>query len=121
VIDRGFVAHDDLGKHDRLNDDIQRQKAEKEREQLLAREQAARAEAEAANRMKDEFLATLSHELRTLNAMIGWTQLLRTRKFDDTAARALETPITESLAQLIEDVLDVSRIITGKLRLISIR
>jgi len=73
-------------------DITQRQKAEKEREQLLAREQAARAEAEAANRMKDEFLATLSHEPAPLNAMIGWTQLLRTRKFDEaTAARALET------------------------------
>jgi PAS domain S-box-containing protein len=125
VIDRGFVAHDDLGNPVRMigsmMDITQRQKAEEEREQLLAREQAARAEAEAANRMKDEFLATLSHELRTpLNAMIGWTQLLRTRKFNEaTAARALETidRNTKSLAQLIEDVLDVSRIITGKLRL----
>lgn len=98
-----------------------RKQAEAEREQLLAREQEARIEAEAANRMKDEFLATLSHELRTpLNAMAGWTQLLRTRKFDEkTTARALETidRNTKSLAQLIEDVLDVSRIITGKLRL----
>ena len=98
-----------------------RKRAHVEREQLLAKEQAARAEAEAANRMKDEFLATLSHELRTpLNAMVGWTQLLRTRKFDEkTTVRALETidRNTKSLAQLIEDVLDVSRIITGKLRL----
>ena len=95
--------------------------AEEEREQLLVREQAARAEAEAASRMKDEFLATLSHELRTpLNAMLGWAQLLRTRKFNEaTAARALETidRNTKSLSQLIEDVLDVSRIITGKLHL----
>lgn len=102
-------------------DITERKRAESEREQLLAREQAARAEAEAANRMKDEFLATLSHELRTpLNAMLGWTQLLRTRKFDETTSqRALETidRNTKSLAQLIEDVLDVSRIITGKLRL----
>ena len=71
--------------------------------------------------MKDEFLATLSHELRTpLNAMLGWTTLLRTRKFDETTtARALETidRNAKSLAQLIEDVLDVSRIIRGKLRL----
>lgn len=78
-------------------------------------------EAQEANRIKDEFLATLSHELRTpLNAMLGWTQLLRTRKFDAaTAARALETidRNTRALSQLIEDVLDVSRIITGKLRL----
>lgn len=106
------LVHEDISDHKR---------AEKEREQLLAREQAARVEAEAANRMKDEFLATLSHELRTpLNAMLGWTQMLRTRKFDEaTAARALETidRNTKSLAQLIEDILDVSRIITGKLRL----
>jgi PAS domain S-box-containing protein len=105
-----------------------RKRAEQEREQLLQREQAARAvseaaksAAEAANRMKDEFLATLSHELRTpLNAMLGWTQLLRTRKFDETTTnRALETidRNTKALTILIEDVLDVSRIITGKLRL----
>jgi PAS domain S-box-containing protein len=104
-----------------VKDITARKQAEAEREQLLAREQEARIEAEAANRMKDEFLATLSHELRTpLNAMAGWTQLLRTRKFDEkTTARALETidRNTKSLAQLIEDVLDVSRIITGKLRL----
>lgn len=96
-----------------------RKHAEQEREQLLKSEQAARAEAEAANRMKDEFLATLSHELRTpLNAMLGWTQLLKTRRFDETTtARALETidRNTKALAQLIEDVLDVSRIIRGTL------
>ncbi|MEI2582040.1 hybrid sensor histidine kinase/response regulator [Scytonema sp. PRP1] len=98
-----------------------RKHAEQEREQLLAREQASRESAEAANRMKDEFLATLSHELRTpLNAMLGWTQLLRSRKFDEeTTARALETidRNTKSLTTLIDDVLDVSRIITGKLQL----
>ncbi len=105
-----------------------RKRAEAEREQLLEREQAARAAseaaraaAEAASRIKDDFLATLSHELRTpLNAMVGWTQLLRTRKFNEaTTARALETidRNTKSLAQLIEDLLDVSRIVTGKLRL----
>lgn len=92
-----------------------------ERARLYEAERNARAIAEAANRTKDEFLATLSHELRTpLNAMLGWTKLLRTRKFDEaTAARALETieRNTKSLATLIEDVLDVSRIITGKLRL----
>jgi PAS domain S-box-containing protein len=73
------------------------------------------------NRIKDEFLATLSHELRTpLNAMVGWTQLLRYRKFDEkTTVRALETidRNTRSLATLIEDLLDVSRIITGKMSL----
>ncbi|MEW6492464.1 MAG: ATP-binding protein, partial [Cyanobacteriota bacterium] len=102
-------------------DITERKRAEEEREQLLAREQEARSAAETANRLKDEFLATLSHELRTpLNSMLGWTQLLQTRKFDQaTTARALETidRNTKALAQLIEDLLDVSRIMTGKLRL----
>ncbi|MHC5598192.1 MAG: PAS domain-containing sensor histidine kinase [Nostoc sp.] len=94
-----------------------RKQAELEREQMLEREQAARADAEAANRMKDEFLSIVSHELRTpLNAILGWTQLLRIRKFDEaTTVLALETieRNTKSLTQLIEDVLDVSRIIRG--------
>jgi PAS domain S-box-containing protein len=92
-----------------------------ERARAYAAERQARAEAEAANRTKDEFLATLSHELRTpLNAMLGWTQLLRTRKLDEAKiVRALETidRNTKALAALIEDILDVSRIITGKLHL----
>lgn len=107
--------------HGFMIDISDRKQVEQEREQLLASEQAARTEAETANRMKDEFLATLSHELRTpLNAMLGWTQLLRSRRFDEiTTARALETidRNTRSLAQLIEDILDVSRIIQGTLRL----
>ncbi len=109
----GFVAL--------ITDITDRKQAEQEREQLLKREQAARADAETANRMKDEFLGTLSHELRTpLNAILGWAQLLRTRKFDETTTvRALETieRNTRSLTQLIEDVLDVSRIIRGTLHL----
>jgi signal transduction histidine kinase/ActR/RegA family two-component response regulator len=88
---------------------------------LYERQQSARAEAEAANTLKDEFLATLSHELRTpLNAVLGWTRMLRTRVLDEpTAARALEVIERNAGAQLqlIEDLLDVSRIITGKLRL----
>src|SRR5919202_6835108 len=92
-----------------------------ERARAYAAERQARADAEAANRTKDEFLATLSHELRTpLNSMLGWTQLLRTRKFDEAKiVRALETidRNTKSLAALIEDILDVSRIITGKLHI----
>ena len=90
------------------------------REQLYE-EQAMRAEAEAANRAKDEFLATLSHELRTpLNAVYGWTRLLRTGDLDAAAShRALETIERNAHAQvrLIDDLLDVSRIITGKMRL----
>ncbi|HXE00285.1 MAG TPA: GAF domain-containing sensor histidine kinase [Candidatus Acidoferrum sp.] len=89
--------------------------------QLLAREQQAREEAEAANRMKDEFLAVLSHELRTpLNAVLGWAVTLRTAKLEgETAARALEVIERNARAQsqLIEDLLDISRIATGKLRL----
>jgi signal transduction histidine kinase len=75
----------------------------------------------AANRAKEDFLATLSHELRTpLNAMLGWTRLLRTGKLDAaSAAKALETIERNARAQeqLIADILDVSRIVTGKLRL----
>jgi PAS domain S-box-containing protein len=96
-------------------------RAESERELLLLREQSARQEAENANRLKDEFLATVSHELRApLNAILGWVKLLRQGKLDPEAAKnALETIERSARAQnrLIEDLLDVSRIITGKLRL----
>ncbi|HET9531988.1 MAG TPA: ATP-binding protein [Blastocatellia bacterium] len=96
-----------------------RKQAEQEREQLLACEQAARAEAEAANRAKDEFLATVSHELRTpLNSILGWTTLLRSGRFDDAdASHALEVVDRNARAQskLVEDILDASRLITGKL------
>jgi signal transduction histidine kinase/DNA-binding response OmpR family regulator len=99
----------------------ERKQAEEERARMLVREQAARAEAEAANRTKDEFLATLSHELRTpLTAILGWSHLLKTNKFDkQNTARALETieRNARSQSQLIDDLLDVSRIITGKLHL----
>jgi signal transduction histidine kinase/response regulator RpfG family c-di-GMP phosphodiesterase len=99
----------------------ERKQAEEERARMLIREQAARAEAEQANRTKDEFLATLSHELRTpLTAILGWSHLLRTNRLDEgNIARALETIERNARAQsqLIDDLLDVSRIITGKLRL----
>jgi signal transduction histidine kinase len=95
---------------------------EAERSHLLEQERAARSEAEVANRLKDEFLATLSHELRTpLNAMLGWVQLLRMGNLDEVNyARAVKTieRNTQTLTRLIEDLLDVSRIITGKLQLI---
>jgi len=87
----------------------------------LIHEQMARTEAEQANRLKDEFLATVSHELRTpLHAVLGWTHMLRSGTLDEaTAARAIETieRNAKSQAQLVEDILDVSRVITGKLRL----
>lgn len=104
-----------------FRDITDRKQAEKEREQLLAREQAAREEAEAANRTKDEFLAVLSHELRSpLNPILGWAKLLRTRQFNQTKIdQALETIERNAKlqAQLVEDLLDVSRILRGKLSL----
>jgi PAS domain S-box-containing protein len=88
---------------------------------LAVKEREAREAAEAANRAKDEFLATLSHELRTpLNAMVGWTHMLRSRTLSaDKEQKALETIERNARAQaeLIEDILDVSRIIAGKLRI----
>jgi signal transduction histidine kinase len=100
---------------------MKRQWLEKERERLLVRERDARQEAESANRAKDQFLAILSHELRTpLNAIMGWVRILRTKEIDsETAARGMEV-IERNVrvqAKLIEDLLDVSRIISDKLHL----
>jgi signal transduction histidine kinase/FixJ family two-component response regulator len=96
-------------------------RSEEERGQLLLREQQARAEAEAANRSKDEFLATLSHELRTpLTSLLGWANLLRTSGPSEALmAQGLEAieRNARSQTQLIDDLLDVSRIISGKLRI----
>jgi PAS domain S-box-containing protein len=98
-----------------------RKRAEEERAELLERERAARADAEKANRLKDEFLATLSHELRTpLNAVIGWSRMLKSGRLDsDSATHAMEVIERNawSQKQIIEDILDVSRVITGKLQL----
>jgi CheY-like chemotaxis protein len=98
-----------------------RARAEREREQLLERESAARREAETANRAKDEFLATLSHELRTpLNAIVGWTRMLLDGTMDDRSTRRALEVIDRNAhlqVQLVADILDVSRIITGGLRL----
>ncbi|MCT7970676.1 PAS domain-containing protein [Laspinema olomoucense] len=98
-----------------------RKLAERQREELLLREQEARRQAEAASRMKDEFLAIVSHELRSpLNAILGWSRLLRRRKLNpEKMAQALESieRNAEMQTQLIEDLLDISRIIRGKIRL----
>jgi signal transduction histidine kinase len=96
-------------------------RASEERQRLLADAQAASLRAEQASRAKDEFLATVSHELRTpLNAILGWVTLLRRGKLaDDRVAQALDTidRNVRTQAQLIDDLLDVSRIISGKLNL----
>jgi signal transduction histidine kinase len=96
-------------------------RSEEQRRELLESEQQARLEAQRANRAKDEFLAMLSHELRTpLNAILGWTSLLATEQLDAATTRKALGIIernTRVQAQLIEDLLDISRIVTGKLRL----
>jgi len=98
-----------------------RKRAEEDRAELFKRERAARADAEKANRLKDEFLATLSHELRTpLNAVIGWSRMLGSGRLDrESSKHALEVIERNAWAQkqIIEDILDVSRVITGKLQL----
>jgi PAS domain S-box-containing protein len=95
--------------------------AEIERAELLQRESSAREQAEEASRLKEEFLATVSHELRTpLNAVVGWSRLLRSGQLDeDGISHAVEVIERNAAAQrqIIEDLLDVSRIITGKLRI----
>ena len=96
-------------------------RAEEKLAQLLVSERSARADSEKANRLKDEFLATLSHELRTpLNAVIGWSRILKSGRLEeDSKSHALEVIERNAWAQkqIIEDILDVSRVITGKLQL----
>lgn len=104
-----------------VRDITEQKRIEQEREILLGSERAARAEAERASRLKDEFVATVSHELRTpLNAILGWTQLLvRSGRTPEHLDRGLEIidRNTRLQAQLISDLLDVSRIVAGKLLL----
>lgn len=104
-----------------LRDISERKRAEQEKLDALNEASKARHEAEVSNRIKDEFLATISHELRTpLTAVLGWVRMMRSGKLDiETQLRALEVidRNVRSQAQLIEDLLDISRITAGKLRL----
>lgn len=125
VLDRGTVLRDGNGIALRMVgamlDVSERKAAERVRQQLLESERTARATAERAGQLKDQFLATLSHELRTpLNAILGWSHLLRKGiKDPEKALRGVE--VIERNAriqtQLISDLLDISRIVTGKMRL----
>ncbi len=100
---------------------IEQRQAFAERQQLLEREQAAREDAEQANRLKDEFLAILSHELRSpLNPILGWSTLLQTKDFDPiTTKKGLSTIERNAKlqTQLIDDLLDIARILRGKLKI----
>jgi signal transduction histidine kinase/ActR/RegA family two-component response regulator len=101
--------------------EAQRRQAEADRQNLVESERAARADAEQAARAKDEFVATVSHELRTpLNSVLGWARLLRMGKLDAAAAAKGVETIERSAtaqAQIVDDLLDVSRIVRGELRL----
>jgi PAS domain S-box-containing protein len=106
---------------DRRRAEVERASAASERERLLECERAARSEAERANRVKDDFVATLSHELRTpLNAILGWTQILKTQPSkEELIPRGIDVieRNTRVQAQLVADLLDMSRIMSGKLSL----
>jgi PAS domain S-box-containing protein len=99
-------------------DITERKRFEAERKRLLQQERAARSQAEAANRFKDEFLGIVSHELRTpLNAVLGWVNILESRQDEDLLGRAVEVIKRNAHAQrrMIEDLLDVARILQGKM------
>jgi PAS domain S-box-containing protein len=102
-------------------DSTDRKQAEAEREELLAEAQLARQEAEAANRSKDEFVAIVAHELRSpLNSISGWAKLMQSRTLDEaTMTKALDTISrnTQAQVQLVEDLLDISRMIRGTLQI----
>jgi PAS domain S-box-containing protein len=112
------LIHEDIS--EQVHAEERRREAEAARERLLEEARRTQRELEVASRAKDEFLATLSHELRTpMNAVLGWTQILRGRAHDEETRRGLEVIHRNAVAQerLIDDLLDTSRIITGKLRL----
>jgi PAS domain S-box-containing protein len=110
-----------IGASKTVRDITERLRAEEQLQALLLAEQSARAEAERANRMKDEFLATVSHEIRTpLNAILGWAHLLRTGQLTTSETQEALDIIernTRDQARIIEDILDMSRIVSGKIAL----
>ena len=117
-------VHDGAGRVDRLvataRDVTERQRAEEERAALLASERQARSAAERAARLKDDFVSTLSHELRTpLNAILGWIGVLRQDHSPETLARAVDVIDRNSRrqSQMIDDLLDMGRILSGKMRI----
>jgi PAS domain S-box-containing protein len=122
---RGQFFYDEIGNAVRRLGNVQditdRKEAEIERDRMFVQEQAARVEAERANRIKDEFMAVLSHELRSpLNPILGWTKLMQSRNFDasqvENALAAIERNAKTQI-QLIDDLLDVAKILRGKLNL----
>jgi PAS domain S-box-containing protein len=125
VRDRCFPLYDESGRIYRLTgiaeDITDRKEAQMERDLLLEKEQLARSQAEDANRIKDEFLAIVSHELRSpLNPILGWSRLLQTRKLGEVKTREALATIERNVklqTQLIDDLLDVARILRGKLSL----
>lgn len=125
ILVQGSAKYDESGRAHTIAgvmlDITERKLAEEVREELLESEKKARAAAETANRLKDDFLATVSHELRTpLNAILGWTNLLTSGRLNaEDTARALQTVQrnAKNQAEIIEDLLDVSRILSGKLNL----
>ncbi len=125
VTDRGVPRFDAdgtfIGFIGSVMDISERKEAEEEHAKLFRSEQEARQKAEEASRLKDEFLATVSHELRTpLTAVVGWAHMLQSGQLDEQMTAGALDAITRnarSQAQLIDDLLDVSRIITGRLRL----
>lgn len=101
-----------------VQDVTERRLAEQQRARLLEAERAARSEAERHVRLKDEFLATVSHELRSpLSAIVGWTRLLAKGSVETGKAVDIITRSASTLAQIVEDLLEMSRIISGKIRL----
>jgi PAS domain S-box-containing protein len=126
VLDRGYVLRGEGGKAYRLigamQDLSERKRVEREREQMIDAERAARAEAERQSGLKDEFLATLSHELRTpLTAILGWSEVLQARASaaggEIAKGLAIIVRNARSQAKIIDDLLDVGRMLAGKVRL----